>query len=113
MEEDPTVDSGGGTAGLGTGVPAIALPIPPSGSYVTMIDIRCPGPRPLRLLQWKVAPGTAVRMGSVLALCVPVAEKAADQNQRSQRLVEKKVKSDRVGVVQELCGQPGQVFPPG
>ncbi|XP_043922931.1 RNA polymerase II subunit A C-terminal domain phosphatase isoform X2 [Protopterus annectens] len=113
MEENPAVDSGGGASGLSTGAPAIARPMPPTRSYVTMIDIRCPGPRPLRLVEWKVTPGTAVRMGSVLALCVPVAERGAGQNHRSQRPVERKVKSDRVGVVQELCGQPGQVFPPG
>ncbi|MBN3295329.1 RNA polymerase II subunit A C-terminal domain phosphatase isoform X2 [Amia ocellicauda] len=98
--EDPA-DSGGGTAG-------------PS-KRVT--EIRCPaGTRPLRLLEWKVKPGSHVNIDSVLALCAPIpAERQAGVEHREAptRLAEKKMKSDRAGVVRELCCQPGQVVSPG
>uniref|UniRef100_A0A4X2LR42 RNA polymerase II subunit A C-terminal domain phosphatase n=1 Tax=Vombatus ursinus TaxID=29139 RepID=A0A4X2LR42_VOMUR len=91
-------------------------------------EIRCPGPRPLRLLEWKVAAGTAVQIGTVLAVCLPIvppaggeagalpacsARRRAGGCGRTQRLAERRVKSERAGVVLELCAQRGQVVPPG
>ncbi|XP_036410911.1 RNA polymerase II subunit A C-terminal domain phosphatase isoform X2 [Megalops cyprinoides] len=101
--EDPA-DSGGGTAD-------------PTGPSMLVTEIRWPaGARPLRLLEWKVKPGSLVNVDSVLALCAPIpVEKEAGSEPREQasRLPEKKVKSDRAGVVKELCCQLGQVISPG
>lgn len=69
-----------------------------------------PGALPLRLLEWKVKPGCLVNVDSVLALCAPIPQEKGTQ---AARLPEKKVKSDRAGVVKELCCQLGQVIPPG
>uniref|UniRef100_A0A8C3G9I7 protein-serine/threonine phosphatase n=1 Tax=Cyclopterus lumpus TaxID=8103 RepID=A0A8C3G9I7_CYCLU len=82
------------------------------GPAVQVADIRCPkGALPLRLLEWKVKPGSHVNLDSVLAICVPIPqEKGAEA---ATRLRERKVKSDRAGVVRELCCQLGQVIPPG
>ncbi|XP_029446683.1 RNA polymerase II subunit A C-terminal domain phosphatase isoform X3 [Rhinatrema bivittatum] len=96
------------------------------GTLATAVnEIRCPGPRPLRLLEWKVSRGAAVQIGSVLAVCLPLvappespAAAACRRREESavprpQRAAEKRLKSDRAGVVLELCAQPGQVIPPG
>ncbi|XP_069587029.1 RNA polymerase II subunit A C-terminal domain phosphatase [Ranitomeya imitator] len=79
-------------------------------------DVRLPGPRPMRLLEWKVSAGTSVQIGSVLALGVTipgadVKERRGSQDEagRPHRAPERKVKSDRAGVVLELCAKPGQV----
>ncbi|XP_073422435.1 RNA polymerase II subunit A C-terminal domain phosphatase isoform X1 [Dendrobates tinctorius] len=79
-------------------------------------DVRLPGPRPMRLLEWKVSAGTSVQIGSVLALGVTipgadVKERRGSQDEagRPPRAPERKVKSDRAGVVLELCVKPGQV----
>ncbi|XP_068093137.1 RNA polymerase II subunit A C-terminal domain phosphatase [Hyperolius riggenbachi] len=83
-------------------------------------EVRFPGPRPLRLLEWKVTTGMSVQIGSVLALGLPIP--AADIKEqrglqeeagRPHRPPERKVKSDRAGVVLELCAKPGQVIPAG
>uniref|UniRef100_A0A8C1SUL2 RNA polymerase II subunit A C-terminal domain phosphatase n=1 Tax=Cyprinus carpio TaxID=7962 RepID=A0A8C1SUL2_CYPCA len=63
--------------------------------------------RPLRLLEWKVKPGALVNVDSVIAVCAPIPAEG------ERRAAEKKLKSDRAGVVRELCGQLGQVIPPG
>ncbi|XP_064362983.1 RNA polymerase II subunit A C-terminal domain phosphatase isoform X1 [Dromaius novaehollandiae] len=94
-------------------------------------EIRAPGPRPLRLLEWKVSVGAAVQIGSVLALCSPLppaprpAAAAAPgpaapppagsgASTRPQRAgAERKLKAERPGVVRELCARPGQVIAPG
>ncbi|XP_069813993.1 RNA polymerase II subunit A C-terminal domain phosphatase [Dendropsophus ebraccatus] len=83
-------------------------------------DVRFPGPRPMRLLEWKVSTGMSVQIGSVLALGVtiqgPDAKEhrgAQDEAGRPHRAPEKKVKSDRAGVVLELCVKPGQVVSAG
>jgi len=103
--EDPPAGGGGG-GGSGGGVAAA------EGPAVQVADIRWPkGALPLRLLEWKVKPGSHVNLDSVLALCVPIPqEKGAEA---ATRLPERKVKSDRAGVVKELCCQLGQVIPPG
>uniref|UniRef100_A0AAQ4QFX7 protein-serine/threonine phosphatase n=1 Tax=Gasterosteus aculeatus aculeatus TaxID=481459 RepID=A0AAQ4QFX7_GASAC len=82
-----------------------------SGPTVQVADICLPkGALPLRLLEWKVKPGSHVNLDSVLALCAPIpAEKGAEVARQPER----KVKSDRSGVVKELCCQLGQVIPPG
>ncbi|XP_024920796.1 RNA polymerase II subunit A C-terminal domain phosphatase isoform X2 [Cynoglossus semilaevis] len=99
--EDPSADSGGG----GDGGAAT------EGPAVQVADIRWPtGGLPLRLLEWKVKPGSLINVDSVLALCVPIAQGKGAEN---ARLPEKRVKSDRAGVVKELCCQLGQVIPPG
>ncbi|XP_051925875.1 RNA polymerase II subunit A C-terminal domain phosphatase [Hippocampus zosterae] len=99
--EDPTADSGGGGCGG-----ALTL-----GPVVPVSDICCTiGTLPCRLLEWKVKPGSHVNVDSVLALCVPI---PADKGAETPRPTERKVKSDRAGVVKELCCQPGQVIPPG
>ncbi|KYO35419.1 RNA polymerase II subunit A C-terminal domain phosphatase isoform A [Alligator mississippiensis] len=60
-------------------------------------EIRVPGPRPLRLLEWKVPLGAAVQIGA-----------------RPQRAgSELRLKAERPGVVRELCARPGQVVAPG
>ncbi|XP_059205615.1 RNA polymerase II subunit A C-terminal domain phosphatase isoform X2 [Centropristis striata] len=100
--EDPPADSGGGGGG-GGGAAA-------EGPVVQVADICWPaGALPLRLLEWKVKPGCLVNVDSVLALCAPIAQ----ENTEAARLPERKVKSDRAGVVKELCCQLGQVIPPG
>lgn len=89
-------------------------------------EIRAPGPRPLRLLEWKVSVGAAVQIGSVLALCAPLPPAprpaasaappgaAAAGSPRPQRAAaERKLKAERPGVVRELCARPGQVVAPG
>ncbi|KAL2080284.1 hypothetical protein ACEWY4_024077 [Coilia grayii] len=102
--EDPA-DSGGGGAAASEG--------PATG----VMEIRCPpGACPLRLLEWKVKPGSFVNVDSVLALCAPirpVEESDLGAQEQTNRLPEKKVKSDRAGVVKELCCQLGQVISPG
>ncbi|KAM4705587.1 RNA polymerase II subunit A C-terminal domain phosphatase [Rhinophrynus dorsalis] len=84
-------------------------------------EVRFPGPRPLRLVEWKVSAGASVQIGSVLALGVPIPGAEVRQSHGQQheeagrppRAPERKVKSDRAGVVLELCVQPGQVIPAG
>ncbi|XP_044027419.1 RNA polymerase II subunit A C-terminal domain phosphatase isoform X2 [Siniperca chuatsi] len=99
--EDPLADSGGGGGG---GVAA-------EGPAVQVADICWPtGALPLRLLEWKVKPGSLVNVDSVLALCAPIPQ---EKGAEAARLPEKKVKSDRAGVVKELCCQLGQVISPG
>ncbi|XP_038581124.1 RNA polymerase II subunit A C-terminal domain phosphatase isoform X2 [Micropterus salmoides] len=101
--EDPPADSGGGGGG-GGGAAA-------EGPVMQVADIFWPtGALPLRLLEWKVKPGTLVNVDSVLALCAPIPQ---EKGAEGARLPEKKVKSDRAGVVKELCCQLGQVIPPG
>ncbi|XP_026204155.1 RNA polymerase II subunit A C-terminal domain phosphatase isoform X2 [Anabas testudineus] len=99
--EDPPADSGGGVGG---GAAA-------EGPAVQVADICWPtGSVPLRLLEWKVKPGSLVNLDTVLALCAPIPQ---EKGAEAARLPEKKVKSDRAGVVKELCCQLGQVIPPG
>ncbi|XP_012731230.2 RNA polymerase II subunit A C-terminal domain phosphatase isoform X1 [Fundulus heteroclitus] len=101
MEDPPADSSGGGAAAAAAEGPAVQV-----------ADMRWPsGALPLRLLEWKVKPGTLVNVDSVLALCAPVARDK--ETEAAARLPEKKVKSDRAGVVKELCCQPGQIIPPG
>ncbi|XP_052598617.1 RNA polymerase II subunit A C-terminal domain phosphatase isoform X1 [Peromyscus californicus insignis] len=85
-------------------------------------EVRCPGPTPLRLLEWKVAAGAAVRIGSVLAVCEAAAsaEPAGTAPARTtsggcvkSARAERRLRSERAGVVRELCAQPGQVVDPG
>ncbi|XP_030596220.1 RNA polymerase II subunit A C-terminal domain phosphatase isoform X2 [Archocentrus centrarchus] len=96
--EDPPADSGGGGAAA-------------EGPAVQVADICWPaGALPVRLIEWKVKAGSLVNVDSVLAVCAPVLqEKGADV----ARLPERKVKSDRAGIVKELCIQLGQVISPG
>uniref|UniRef100_A0AAV2K8T5 RNA polymerase II subunit A C-terminal domain phosphatase n=1 Tax=Knipowitschia caucasica TaxID=637954 RepID=A0AAV2K8T5_KNICA len=81
------------------------------GPELQVVQVCLPsGSVPLRLLEWKVKPGSLINVDSVLALAVPIPpEKGAG----AVRLPEKKVKADRAGVVKELCCQVGQVLPPG
>lgn len=96
--EDPPAHSGGGDAAS-------------VGPAVQVADICWPsGALPLRLLEWKVKPGSLVNVDSVLALCAPI---PPEKGGEATRLPERKVKSERAGVVKELCCQPGQVIPPG
>ncbi|KAL6100144.1 ctdp1 [Pungitius sinensis] len=107
---DPPADSGGG-GGVGFGGGAAAAAAAAQGPTVQVADICLPkGALPLRLLEWKVKPGSHVNLDSVLALCAPIPPvKGAE----AARQPERKVKSDRSGVVKELCCQLGQVIPPG
>ncbi|XP_074939966.1 RNA polymerase II subunit A C-terminal domain phosphatase isoform X3 [Phalacrocorax aristotelis] len=117
-----------GTAERGSGPGA-------EGPAGVITEIRAPGPRPLRLLEWKVSVGTAVQIGSVLALCAPLppaprppaspgsaaaaappppAASGASTRPAQQRAgPERKLKAERPGVVRELCARPGQVIAPG
>nr|XP_020731287.1 RNA polymerase II subunit A C-terminal domain phosphatase [Odocoileus virginianus texanus] len=94
--------------------------LPAEGSQPPAVaEVRCPGPGPLRLLEWRVAAGAAVRIGSVLAVC----EAAASTQPSGPAPVrtgsggcvraERRLRSERAGVVRELCAQPGQVVAPG
>ncbi|XP_074470626.1 RNA polymerase II subunit A C-terminal domain phosphatase isoform X2 [Sebastes fasciatus] len=104
MEDPPAADSGGGGGGGGAAA---------EGPAVQVADIRWPAAAlPLRLLEWKVKPGSLVNVDSVLALCAPITPQVKGAVE-VPRLPEKKVKSDRAGVIKELCCQPGQVIPPG
>ncbi|KAM8781206.1 RNA polymerase II subunit A C-terminal domain phosphatase isoform 1-T1 [Rhynchonycteris naso] len=77
-------------------------------------EVRCPGPGPLRLLEWKVAAGATVRIGSVLAVCEAAAGPApARAGSGGFVRAERRLRSERAGVVRELCAQPGQVVAPG
>uniref|UniRef100_A0A8C9U0J6 RNA polymerase II subunit A C-terminal domain phosphatase n=1 Tax=Scleropages formosus TaxID=113540 RepID=A0A8C9U0J6_SCLFO len=93
------------------------VPADSPGPSAPVTEVRCSAARPLRLLEWKVKPGSLVNVDSVLALCVPVAaerEAGAElETPMPGRQPEKRVKSDRAGVVRELCCQLGQVVPPG
>ncbi|XP_068787708.1 RNA polymerase II subunit A C-terminal domain phosphatase isoform X1 [Struthio camelus] len=117
MEAPAERGGGGGTAAEG-----------PAG---VITEIRAPGPRPLRLLEWKVSVGAAVQIGSLLALCSPVppaprpagpaaaapptaGPAGSGASTRPQRAgPERKLKAERPGVVRELCARPGQVIAPG
>uniref|UniRef100_A0A8C7I5B5 RNA polymerase II subunit A C-terminal domain phosphatase n=1 Tax=Oncorhynchus kisutch TaxID=8019 RepID=A0A8C7I5B5_ONCKI len=87
------------------------------GPTAQVVEIRCPmAARPMRLLEWKVKPGSLVNVDSVLGLCVPIPlEKEAGSHppEQPKRLPEKKLKSDRAGVVKDLCCLLGQVISPG
>uniref|UniRef100_A0A8C0KRQ1 RNA polymerase II subunit A C-terminal domain phosphatase n=1 Tax=Canis lupus dingo TaxID=286419 RepID=A0A8C0KRQ1_CANLU len=82
-------------------------------------EVRCPGPGPLRLLEWRVAAGAAVRIGSVLAVCEaaasaqPAGSAPARAGSGGCVRAERRLRSERAGVVRELCAQPGQVVVPG
>ncbi|CAD7679197.1 unnamed protein product [Nyctereutes procyonoides] len=82
-------------------------------------EVRCPGPGPLRLLEWRVAAGAAVRIGSVLAVCEaaasaqPAGPAPARAGSGGCVRAERRLRSERAGVVRELCAQPGQVVVPG
>ncbi|XP_044941208.1 RNA polymerase II subunit A C-terminal domain phosphatase isoform X3 [Mustela putorius furo] len=102
-------------------VPAEGAPPP------AVAEVRCPGPGPLRLLEWRVAAGAAVRIGSVLAVCEAAASvqpagparagsgSGSGSGSASGGCVraERRLRSERAGVVRELCAQPGQVVAPG
>ncbi|XP_058994711.1 RNA polymerase II subunit A C-terminal domain phosphatase isoform X4 [Mustela lutreola] len=106
-------------------VPAEGAPPP------AVAEVRCPGPGPLRLLEWRVAAGAAVRIGSVLAVCEAAAsaQPAGPAPARAPARAgsgsgsasasggcvraERRLRSERAGVVRELCAQPGQVVAPG
>ncbi|XP_029402773.1 RNA polymerase II subunit A C-terminal domain phosphatase isoform X2 [Mus pahari] len=85
-------------------------------------EVRCPGPTPLRLLEWKVTAGATVRIGSVLAVCEaaasaqpagPAPARTASGGCVRAARAERRLRSERAGVVRELCVQPGQVVAPG
>ncbi|XP_077209062.1 RNA polymerase II subunit A C-terminal domain phosphatase [Paroedura picta] len=80
-------------------------------------EVRVAGLQPLRLLEWKVSVGSAVRIGSVLAVCAPLQGPArpgaSASDTGSSRPAERKVKAERPGVVRELCAQRGQVISAG
>ncbi|XP_032165304.1 RNA polymerase II subunit A C-terminal domain phosphatase isoform X1 [Mustela erminea] len=94
-------------------VPAEGAPPP------AVAEVRCPGPGPLRLLEWRVAAGAAVRIGSVLAVCEaaasaqPAGPAPARAGSGGCVRAERRLRSERAGVVRELCAQPGQVVAPG
>ncbi|XP_062986538.1 RNA polymerase II subunit A C-terminal domain phosphatase [Elgaria multicarinata webbii] len=87
------------------------------GTASEVTEIRVSGPQPLRLLEWKVSAGAAVKIGSVLAVCVPIQVPTrpgtSPAETGTQRAAERKVKAERPGVVRELCAQLGQVIPSG
>ncbi|XP_057554451.1 RNA polymerase II subunit A C-terminal domain phosphatase isoform X4 [Hippopotamus amphibius kiboko] len=96
--------------------------VPAEGAQPPAVaEVRCPGPGPLRLLEWRVAAGAAVRIGSVLAVCEaaasaqPAGPAPAPARAGSGGCVrtERRLRSERAGVVRELCAQPGQVVAPG
>lgn len=104
--EDPGADSGGGSGD-------------PPGPSTRVSEVLCPGGAcPVRLLEWKVKIGALVNVDSVLALCVPVPTDRKPGSEESEQInrpasTEKKLKSDRAGVVRELCFPVGQVISAG
>ncbi|XP_021495738.2 RNA polymerase II subunit A C-terminal domain phosphatase isoform X1 [Meriones unguiculatus] len=100
-----------------------AAGIPTEGASATAgAEVRCPGPTPLRLLEWKVAAGATVRIGSVLAVCEaassaqpagPATARASSGGCVRAARAERRLRSERAGVVRELCVQPGQMVAPG
>ncbi|CAO2594557.1 RNA polymerase II subunit A C-terminal domain phosphatase [Lemmus lemmus] len=103
-------------APLAAGVPTEGAPAAAGA------EVRCPGPTPLRLLEWKVTAGTTVRIGSVLAVCEaaasaepsgPAPTRTASGGCVRAARAERRLRSERAGVVRELCAQPGQVVAPG
>lgn len=98
--EDPSAGSVGGSSGSVSVGPAVQVADICSSSLAV----------PLRLLEWKIKVGSVVNVDSVLALCTPIPEK---KGTRGVKAPEKKVRSDRAGVITELCCQLGQVIPPG
>lgn len=100
-----------------------AAGVPTEGAPATAgAEVRCPGPTPLRLLEWKVAAGATVRIGSVLAVCEaaasaqpagPAAARASSGGCVRAARAERRLRSERAGVVRELCVQPGQMVAPG
>uniref|UniRef100_A0AAY4CHZ0 RNA polymerase II subunit A C-terminal domain phosphatase n=1 Tax=Denticeps clupeoides TaxID=299321 RepID=A0AAY4CHZ0_9TELE len=96
-------DSGGGGGGAA-----------PAGPATRVSEIRCPAAAgPARLLEWKVKPGSFVNVDSVLALVSPERGDGSEARDQAHKPPDKRVKSDRAGVVKELCCQPGQLVPPG
>lgn len=84
----------------------------------TVAEVRCPGPGPLRLLEWRVAAGETVRIGSVLAVfeaasAPPAGLPPVRAGSGGCVRAERRLRSERAGVVRELCAQPGQVVAPG
>ncbi|XP_078396050.1 RNA polymerase II subunit A C-terminal domain phosphatase isoform X1 [Cetorhinus maximus] len=107
QEQEQEQDRDGPTAGAATG-PGAAT------TARAVLEVAAPGSRPLRLLEWSVRVGWPVQIGTVLAHCLPVEqESGAERDRPRSRPQEKRVKSDRAGVVKELCWQPGQVVPSG
>uniref|UniRef100_A0A8C6TLD0 RNA polymerase II subunit A C-terminal domain phosphatase n=1 Tax=Neogobius melanostomus TaxID=47308 RepID=A0A8C6TLD0_9GOBI len=99
MDEPPAESGGGG------GATAMEGPV------VQVAEVcLSSGAVPLRILEWKVKPGSLINVDSVLALAVPI---LPERSAEGTRLPEKKVKADRAGVVKELCCQVGQVLSPG
>lgn len=98
MDEPPAESGGGGGAEMEGPVVQVAQVCLSSGAV------------PLRILEWKVKPGSLINVDSVLALAVPV---LPERSAEGARLPEKKVKADRAGVVKELCCPVGQVLRPG
>ncbi|KAM7125050.1 RNA polymerase II subunit A C-terminal domain phosphatase [Molossus nigricans] len=97
-----------------------AARVPAEGTPPAAVaEVRCPGPGPLRLLEWRVAAGETVRIGSVLAVCEatasaqPAGPAPARAGSGSCVRAERRLRSERAGVVRELCAQPGQVVAPG
>ncbi|XP_060721947.1 RNA polymerase II subunit A C-terminal domain phosphatase isoform X1 [Tachysurus vachellii] len=77
-------------------------------------EIRLPAAaRAVRLREWKVELGAVVKVDSVLALCVLMPTDTEGQQHNNRALTEKKLKSDRAGVVTELCYGLGDVICPG
>ncbi|XP_055151737.1 RNA polymerase II subunit A C-terminal domain phosphatase isoform X3 [Symphalangus syndactylus] len=103
-------------------VPA-ASRVPVEGAPTAAVaEVRCPGPTPLRLLEWRVAAGAAVRIGSVLAVFEAAASaqpagasqsRAASGGCVRPARPERRLRSERAGVVRELCAQPGEMVAPG
>ncbi|XP_033034357.1 RNA polymerase II subunit A C-terminal domain phosphatase isoform X1 [Trachypithecus francoisi] len=103
-------------------VPAAGRVSSEGAPTATVAEVRCPGPAPLRLLEWRVAAGAAVRIGSVLAVFEAAASaqptgalqsRAASGGCVRPARPERRLRSERAGVVRELCAQPGQVVAPG
>ncbi|XP_062933055.1 RNA polymerase II subunit A C-terminal domain phosphatase isoform X2 [Cynocephalus volans] len=102
--------------------PAAARSPAEGASTAAVAEVRCPGPAPLRLLEWRVAAGAAVRIGSVLAVCEAAASappaglapvRAASGGCVRAARAERRLRSERAGVVRELCVHPGQLVAPG
>uniref|UniRef100_A0AAY4CHU0 RNA polymerase II subunit A C-terminal domain phosphatase n=1 Tax=Denticeps clupeoides TaxID=299321 RepID=A0AAY4CHU0_9TELE len=94
--------------------PSVLPPFPCAQWIAGFPTIRCPAAAgPARLLEWKVKPGSFVNVDSVLALVSPERGDGSEARDQAHKPPDKRVKSDRAGVVKELCCQPGQLVPPG
>ncbi|KAK2094119.1 RNA polymerase II, partial [Saguinus oedipus] len=82
--------------------------VPAEGAPTAAVaEVRCPGPAPLRLLEWRVSAGAAVRIGSVLAVfeAAASAQPAGAPQSRAVSGGCRRLRSERAGVPGQMGGR--------